>query len=121
LAIAPVDEKAASTIEGGARWVEWLARARPIEARAGAAADAGVPVAVTRLGAAWLGSRAAAIAAPDDARRREADRAELVGRIERLRALLGEGPFAARAPAAVVDKERRRLAELERLLEQLGG
>jgi valyl-tRNA synthetase len=50
--------------------------------------------------------------------RRSAHVAELEANADRLRSLLGSA-FAERAPAEVVERERQRLAALERELEQL--
>jgi valyl-tRNA synthetase len=71
----------------------------------------------TPLGAIALGSDAAGD--QERGRRREAQRAELQAGIERVRALLANDAFIARAPAPVVEKERARLVELESQLAQL--
>ncbi len=52
-------------------------------------------------------------------RRLQADQAEVQAQIDRLETLLG-GPFAERAPAAVVDKERARLEDYRVTLVKLG-
>ena len=69
------------------------------------------------LGAAWLGVDAAAVAAV--AERRAGQLAELEKNIERVRDLLANESFVARAPAAVVERERARLTDLERERAQL--
>jgi len=46
---------------------------------------------------------------------------ELELNIERLRVLLANQAFVARAPAAVVERERGRLADLEQQLRQLAA
>ena len=46
---------------------------------------------------------------------------ELDRHIERLRALLADGAFTSRAPAAVVERERTRLADLEEQRQRLAG
>ncbi|HET7636178.1 MAG TPA: valine--tRNA ligase [Candidatus Limnocylindria bacterium] len=61
--------------------------------------------------------------ATEDARvaeRRERQRQELQEQVARLEALLANGSFTERAPAAVVEKERKRLAEFRAQLGQLG-
>jgi valyl-tRNA synthetase len=61
--------------------------------------------------------------AAEDARvaeRRERQRQELQEQVARLEALLANASFAERAPAAVVEKERKRLAEFRAQLGQLG-
>jgi valyl-tRNA synthetase len=50
-----------------------------------------------------------------------AARERLVRELERARAKLANGDFLARAPEAVVEKERARLSELEDALERLGA
>jgi valyl-tRNA synthetase len=66
------------------------------------------------LGAAWLGGDAAA---GEDRRRRQLE--ELEANIARVRALLANDAFASRAPAAVVERERERLVDLETERRQL--
>jgi valyl-tRNA synthetase len=113
LNIVPPDAEAVSAIEAVRRYLEPLARVRPIAIAP--SADGGVTA--TALGAIALGSDAAAD--EERERRREAQRSELHAGIERVRALLANESFVARAPAAVVEKERARLAELESQLRQL--
>jgi valyl-tRNA synthetase len=113
LEIAPPDATAAAAIEGGRRYLEPLARVRPVTI--GIAASGGDTA--TPLGAIALGSDAAGD--QERGRRREAQRAELQAGIERVRALLANDAFIARAPAPVVEKERARLVELESQLAQL--
>ncbi|MEO8510953.1 MAG: valine--tRNA ligase [Chloroflexota bacterium] len=113
LAIAPRDADAAAAIEAARHYLEPLARVRPITVDLGARSG----VTATALGAIALGTDAAVD--EERGRRREAQRAELQAGIERLRALLANESFVARAPAAVVEKERTRLAELESQLGQL--
>jgi valyl-tRNA synthetase len=99
-------------------YVEALARARPFEVRA---EDDGsqrpASAAATRAGLTWIdpGDQAATPARP------QGQAAELEQRITRLRALLGNRSFVAKAPAEVVHKERLRLSELEEQLRQLTG
>jgi valyl-tRNA synthetase len=116
LVIEPADDRARAIIERGRRYLEPMARARPMTlAGAEPRPDA---VAATTLGAAWLGTEAGAQEAGEGRRRRQVE--ELKAGIERIRALLANPSFVERAPAAVVDKERARLADLEAQLRQLG-
>jgi valyl-tRNA synthetase len=120
LTVAPADDAARAALERGRRYLEPLARARPIEVLAGGQ-DEERPelVAASRLGAAWLGED---LAAADAARaRREAQLGELDAAIARLRDLLGKRAFVERAPGEVVERERARLAELEEQRRQVGG
>ena len=115
LIVQPTGPTAAAALASGAAYLETLARVRPIEVRA----DGERPPLVTAspLGAAWLG-----VPPADEhprADRRRARLAELERHIERVRALLGNESFVDRAPAAVVDGERQRLAELEEERRQL--
>jgi valyl-tRNA synthetase len=68
----------------------------------------------TRLGVAWLPQ-----ADERAAERLQERRAGLEAAAQRLRALLGNAAFIERAPARVVEGERRRLAELEGQLARL--
>jgi valyl-tRNA synthetase len=70
------------------------------------------------LGTFWLGTDAAAGDAA--AERAHAQRAELRAQVVRLRELLANGAFISRAPAAVVERERTRLADLESQLAAIG-
>ncbi len=115
LAIAPVDEPASAAIERGRGYLEPLARVRPIEIAGGEPRPAAV--AASPLGAAWL---RAAPEGSDAGARREAQRGELRSGIERLRGLLANPSFTAKAPSDVVARERERLSELEERLRQLG-
>jgi valyl-tRNA synthetase len=117
LVVEPTDATAEAALESGAAYLEALARVRPIEVRG----DGERPtlVAASPLGAAWLGITDAA--EPHGRERRATQLAELERNIERLRALLANEAFVARAPAAVVDRERERLAELEEERRQLAA
>jgi valyl-tRNA synthetase len=110
--LAPRDQRAAAVAERGRALLEPLARVRPLTINA----EGQRPelVSTTPLGAAWLSVDAAAT------ERRVRQAAELRAGIDRLEALLANDGFVGRAPAAVVDKERRRLAELQAQLRQLG-
>ena len=113
LRLLPLDAAAAEAAEAGRRYIEPLARVR-FEIRAPDAAPAGTDQAATALGAIWLET-----ATTGDGR--SASRAaELRRSRARLEALLGDPNFVARAPAAVVARERQRLAEIEERLRQIG-
>jgi valyl-tRNA synthetase len=86
--------------------VETLAHVRPIQI----GADGERPQLITPgpLGAAWL-----EMDATGNADRRDRQLAELEANIARMRSLLANEAFVARAPEAVVARERDRLAALE--------
>ena len=117
LLVEPADEAAVEALRAGSSYLEGLARVRPIELADGA--DRPTLVAASPLGAAWL--RVDASAEEASAARRDARLAELDENIERLRQLLANESFASRAPAAVVDRERQRLAALEQERAQLAA
>jgi valyl-tRNA synthetase len=113
LRLLPLDAAAAEAAEAGRRYIEPLARVR-FEIRAPDAAPAGTDRAATALGAIW----AETATTGDD---RSASRAAELRRSQaRLEALLGDPNFVARAPAAVVARERQRLAQIEERLRQIG-
>ncbi len=115
LVIEPTDGAAEDAIRGASPYIETLARVRPIEL------SRGTPrpplVAAGALGAAWLGVDPAA--ADSSRERRQRAVAELDQNIERVRALLANEAFVSRAPAAVVERERQRLDDLQRDRRQL--
>ncbi|MDQ4036700.1 MAG: valine--tRNA ligase [Chloroflexota bacterium] len=115
LIVEPIDAQARAALDAGARYIEALARVRPIEIRR----DGERPtlVAASPLGAAWLGIDAGG--GDSRAERRAAHGADLERNIERLRGLLANEAFVGKAPASVVDRERARLADLEEELRQL--
>jgi valyl-tRNA synthetase len=115
LMVAPADDAAREAIDRGRIYLGPLARVRPIEL----AADGDRPdtVAPTALGAAWLGAEVVEEGARE---RHEAQAADIARGIDRLRALLANEDFTAKAPPPVVEKERARLADLEEQLRQLG-
>jgi valyl-tRNA synthetase len=115
LVIAPADGDAQRAIEDARPYLEALARGRPLTLAAADGAATG-SAASTRLGAVSLG---ATDESGDAASRREAESARLVAGIDRLRTLLANRAFVERAPAAVVDGERARLADLEAQLRTL--
>ncbi len=118
--VVPADAAAATVLEAGRTYLESMARARPLAIRpAGDASPRPDLVTSTALGVAWLGqAEQSATGAP---RRREAQARELAASIERLRALLANPEFVAKAPPAVVSRERARLADLEARLQGLGS
>ncbi|HEX2766923.1 MAG TPA: valine--tRNA ligase [Candidatus Limnocylindria bacterium] len=117
LVVEPADADAETTIRSVEPYIAALARVRPIQL----GADGNRPelVAASPLGAAWLGVDAAAAEAART--RREAQLAELDRNIQRVRDLLANPSFVERAPAAVVERERRRLADLEEERRQLAA
>ena len=117
LAVAPSGDAARDALASGSSYLEALARVRPIEVRS--EDERPTLVAASPLGAAWLSVDAAAAEAA--AEKRRAQVAELDQNIDRLRTLLANEAFTARAPAAVVERERARLADLEEERRQLAA
>ncbi|HEV7199680.1 MAG TPA: valine--tRNA ligase [Candidatus Limnocylindria bacterium] len=116
LHIAAASTTARAALEDGVRYLEPMARARTELLPA----DAPIPDgrgAATALGAVWLGD--ASEVAPTAAAGTDRE-AELRVQRDRVRALLADAAFLERAPAAVVDRERVRLADLEERLRQIG-
>jgi valyl-tRNA synthetase len=74
----------------------------------------------SRLGTSWLVLDASVDEGAGEARRQKRE-SDLRGAIARLRTLLGNASFVERAPAAVVERERARLEELESQLLQLSS
>ncbi|RPH36898.1 MAG: valine--tRNA ligase [Chloroflexi bacterium] len=114
LDIAPSSADAAVAIEAGRRYLEPLARVQTNLAAPGAAASTGATA--TGLGAIWLGADAAAERTAEPRDRIEALRRNR----DRVRALLADPAFIGRAPEAVVQRERERLADIEERLRQVG-
>jgi valyl-tRNA synthetase len=110
LVIEPAGDAPAATLERERRYVEALARVRPIELAGAGTRQRPELVAAGRLGVAWLGRDAGADAAA--ASRRTAQLAEMDRNVTRLEDLLGNRAFVERAPAEVVEGERVRLAAL---------
>ena len=108
LMVEAAGDDAADAIRAGQRYLEALARVRPIELVDGAPRPE--LVAAGRLGVAWLAQDVAADAAV--AGRRQAQLTEMDRNIARLEELLANPAFTERAPAAVVGRERTRLDEL---------
>jgi valyl-tRNA synthetase len=116
----PASETAAGALERSASYIEALGRIRPFELLPPDAAVRVPPSASsTRLApAVWI--EAEGLGQPESDRR-DASREELSARVARIRELLGKAEFVERAPAAVVARERERLAELEEQLQALAG
>jgi valyl-tRNA synthetase len=109
----------AANVEGEARYVEALARVQPFTIHApGTAMPPTTGAIATPFGPAWLQSDDRGDAG---AQRRSNERERLRQSIVRLKALLANTDFTSKAPAAVVERERSRLRELEDALRQLGG
>jgi valyl-tRNA synthetase len=115
--VAPATSAEAKVLVDGMRYLEALARVRPLDLQADPAtrpSSAGS----SALGTFWLGSDATA---DEVATRRAAERrGELRQQVARLRTLLANDAFISRAPAPVVAGERARLADLEGQLAALG-
>jgi len=119
LTIVPTDAAAQAAIGANLAYLEALAHVRPIDLRTpGQRESRPALVASSPAAVAWLGSDARADA--EALARRRAEVTGLREGIDRLSRLLA-GPFADRAPASVVARERERLAELEAQLRQLSG
>ena len=119
LVVEPANREAADTLRRHERYLETLARVRPVGF---AASGDERPQRVTsgRLGVAWL--REPGIADSGSGEDRHATQVEELDRhIDRLRALLDDADFTSRAPAAVVERERARLVDLEEQRLQLAG
>jgi valyl-tRNA synthetase len=120
LTVVPADAATREGIERGLDYLAALARVGPIDLRQpGDDRDRPELLASTAGAAAWLGGEPSA-AAPDASSRQAANEAHLRRGIERLQILLA-GDFAERAPPAVVERERARLADLEAQLRLLTG
>jgi valyl-tRNA synthetase len=104
--IAPADAEAEDRLRAGMAYLETLARVRPVQI--GSDGERPQLVATGPLGAAWLEADTSSTG-----ERRERQVAELDANIERVRALLANDAFTSRAPEAVVQRERERLADLE--------
>jgi len=118
LVVEPANDGAAERLRREERYVEALARVRPIDL---ATSEQRRPTQVTagRLGVAWLGQGAAGgNVAGEDRRASQLD--ELDRHIARLEGLLGNDAFTAKAPEAVVERERGRLVELREQRLRLG-
>ena len=117
LHVVPAGDAERRVLGEGARYLEALARVRPLDLDA-AAMDRPASVGTTSLGTFWIGADAAAAQAAGA--RATARQDELREQVDRLRALVSNEAFIARAPAAVVERERARLGELESQLAAVG-
>jgi valyl-tRNA synthetase len=131
LEIAASSDGTRDTAQANAAYISALARVRPLtihspaERASGREGDASQLQVPTALGAALLatgvGERSNGGSDSDAARHRQADVDRLQASIERVRQLLANDAFTAKAPEAVVARERERLADLEEQLRQLEG
>ncbi len=117
LFVAPAGAEEQAAIERGVRYLEPMARVRPVTVDT--ADERPALVASALLGVAWLGIEPGEDGAAAERRHRRVQ--ELQAAIDRLDALLANPSFVERAPAAIVEKERRRLTELRAQLRQLDG
>ena len=117
LKIEASGDEAAGAIRAGLRYLEALARVRPISLVNGEPRSE--LVASGRLGVAWLAQERGAD--PAVAGRRQAQLAEMDRNIARLEELLANPSFTERAPAPVVKRERTRLDALRDQRSQLAS
>jgi valyl-tRNA synthetase len=120
LHVSPAGPAAAEAIESGCRWIEPLARVR-IDLGQPTASAPEHGAAATALGAVWLGADAGAGAGSPAGAGKDDQVPSLRAQRERLRSLLADPAFTSRAPEAVVQRERDRLADVEERLRQVGG
>jgi valyl-tRNA synthetase len=120
LHVTPSSLSAAEAIEAGRRWNEPLARVRCEIAAAGADRPA-VGGTATALGSVRLGEDAVGAAGTTGAAALGEQADVLRRNRDRLAALLADPGFTSKAPAAVVERERERLADVEERLRQVGG
>jgi valyl-tRNA synthetase len=121
LVVAAEGDRAAYVLRAGGHYLEALARGRPVRVLSPGADDArpGTQTA-SPLGAAWfLAGDGGAVGGSAAVERRGAQRERLQEATARLRDLLANESFVARAPSEVVQRERERLADLEAQLGQL--
>jgi valyl-tRNA synthetase len=117
--VSPAPDADPRGFEAALRYLEPMARARPLQLRAaGEAPPTGAPAIASTLGAAWIDTDAAGVAGDAN---REAREGQLRQGIRRLEALLADEQFAQRAPSMVVQRERDRLEELRAQLSSLTG
>jgi len=114
LHVAPADREAAATLGRERAAIEALTRARPLTLHdVGSGPAPATSMASVSIGAAWIEEAPPTPATSDTRTRRE-----LEATVGRLRTLLSS-EFAARAPAAVVERERERLRDAEGQLARL--
>ncbi len=104
-----------AALERGVRYLAPMTRGRPVELAPGG--DRPAMVAATPWGAGWFGASTAEEASASE--RHSAQVGEVQAAITRVESLLANPAFVERAPAAVVEKERSRLADLQEQLRQL--
>jgi valyl-tRNA synthetase len=106
---------------GGRLWLEQPVDEETIELVAGLASVdlAGAPL--TGIALTEIPARLELPSAGVDQASQSAARARLADELQRAQAALGNPDFLAKAPAAVVEKARARLAELQESLERLNG
>jgi valyl-tRNA synthetase len=115
LHLVPAGPAGRDALEAGRRYLEPLARVRCAVLPEGSETPSGATA--TALGAIWLDP--ADLPGPSAA---TGDRTEELERSRvRLRALLADPAFTAKAPAEVVERERARLADIEDRLRQVGA
>jgi valyl-tRNA synthetase len=113
------DAQAAVRAERDASSIEALARVRPFVVHAPGSTKPPTAGAIpTAYGPAWLRADESEGGAQ---RPRDGERERVQQSIARLKALLANTEFTAKAPAEVVERERKRLRELGEALRQLGG
>ncbi|MEP6470158.1 MAG: class I tRNA ligase family protein, partial [Chloroflexota bacterium] len=118
LLVSPARGADSRGLEAALRYLEPMARARPIQLRAGEAPPPGASAIGSTFGAAWIDTAAASGGADANREAREQHLRQGIGRLE---ALLADEQFAGRAPGAVVQRERDRLEELRAQLSSLTG
>lgn len=119
LLVSPARDADSRGLEAALRYLEPMARARPIQLRAaGEAPPPGASAIGSTLGAAWIDTAAASGGADANREAREQHLRQGIGRLE---ALLADEQFVGRAPGAVVQRERDRLEELRAQLSSLTG
>jgi valyl-tRNA synthetase len=122
LAVAPAEGAPARGQDTLIRFLEPMARARPIALRPGETAPAGAPATTSGLGVAWIEPLDAGDTGDGQTAEAGASREAFLRQgIDRLEALLSDARFVERAPPAVVQRERDRLEELRSQLAGLTG
>jgi valyl-tRNA synthetase len=120
LVVAAADDRAADVLRAGGRYLEALARGRPVRILPpGTDGERPATLTASPLGPAWFLAGEGEAAQEAAAERRSPQRERLLEGISRLRDLLANEGFVSRAPAEVVQRERDRLADLEAQLRQL--
>jgi valyl-tRNA synthetase len=119
LLMSPARDADSPSLEAALRYLEPMARARPIQLRAaGEAPPPGAAAIASTLGAAWIDPTTGS---GDGDASREGREQQLRQGIARLEGLLADEQFVQRAPSTVVQRERDRLEELRAQLASLTG